>query len=293
MARLLRAWAPVIFVVLWSTGFIVARYSTHDAGPLTFMCTRMIIGAALLSAIAAGSRAPRLERTALRWSMLTGVLMHAVYLGGVYVAIDHGLPSGVSALIVGLQPVLTSIVAARWLGEVMSPRQWLGVGLGLGGVVAVVVDRLAAGAHGVALGPILACVLAMLGISAGTLLQRRHGATIPVLWGTAAQCAAAAVVLAVPAVFVEHVDLRVTTDTVFAMIWSVLVLTLLSVCLLMWLLQRQAASTVSSLFFLVPALSTVEGAILFGERLGPLAIVGLVVALVGVALVLRPRRVQV
>ncbi len=188
MARLLRAWAPVVFVVLRSTGFIVARYSTHDAGPLTFMCTRMIIGAALLSAIAAGTGA-LLERTALRWSMLTGVLMHAVYLGGVYVAIDHGLPSGVSALIVGLQPVLTSIVAARWLGEVMTRRQWLGVGLGLGGVVAVVVDRLAAGAHGVALGPILACVLAMLGISAGALLQRRHGAAIPVLWGTAAQCA--------------------------------------------------------------------------------------------------------
>jgi drug/metabolite transporter (DMT)-like permease len=137
--------APVVFVLLWSTGFIVARYGTRDAGPMTFLFLRMIIATAVLWAIAVATNAPSISRVQVKWAALTGLGMHAIYLGGVFIAADLGLPSGLSALIAGLHPVVTSVGALLLLSEKLKPRQWIGVGCGLGGVVAVVVDRLNAG----------------------------------------------------------------------------------------------------------------------------------------------------
>ena len=287
----LAATAPVVFVLLWSTGFIVARYGTRDAGPMTFLTIRLLIAASVLYVIARATDAPALTRDQIRWAAVTGVGLHAVYLGGVFIAADLGLPSGLSALIAGLHPVVTSVAALVILSERLRTVQWLGVGLGVGGVVAVVVDRLEAGTTGsgmgVTTGAMVAMIVSVLGMSSGTLLQRARGGSMPLLRGTAVQYLSASVVLGVGSVTVEHVEVRITARFVWSLVWAVVVLSIAAVLIMLWLLQRKAAVRVSSLFFLTPALSTLEGVVLFDERLGALAVVGLVVALAGVALTTR------
>lgn len=282
--------APVIFVLLWSTGFIVARYGTRDAGPMTFLSLRLFIAAIVLILIARITNAPRLSRQQVKWAAITGVGLHAVYLGGVFVAADLGLPSGLSALISGLHPVLTSVGALLLLGETLSRRQWLGVACGVGGVVAVVVDRLEAGISGITAGALVAMAVSVVGMSAGTLLQRSRGGAMPLLLGTAVQYLVSAVILGVGAGTVEHFEVRFTARFWWSLLWAVVVLSIAAVLIMLWLLQRRAAARVSSLFFLTPALSTIEGALLFDERLGVLAVLGLVVALAGVALTTRQPR---
>lgn len=279
--------APVVFVLLWSTGFIVARYGTRDAGPMTFLFMRMLIAALVLWAIAVATNAPSISRVQVKWAVVTGLGMHAIYLGGVFIAADLGLPSGLSALIAGLHPVVTSVGALLLLSEKLKPRQWVGVGCGLGGVVAVVIDRLNAGVSGITAGAIVAMVVSVFGMSAGTLLQRSRGSAMPLLRGTAVQYLISAAVLGVGSVSVEHFDVQWTARFWWSLLWAIVVLSIAAVLIMLWLLQRQAAVKVSSLFFLTPALSTIEGAALFGERLGILAVFGLAVALVGVALTTR------
>ena len=277
----------MVFVLLWSTGFIVARYGTRDAGPMTFLALRLIIAAAVLFVVATATDAPAINREQFRWAAVTGVGLHAIYLGGVFIAADLGLPSGLSALIAGLHPVVTSVGALLLLSERLRTVQWVGVALGVGGVVAVVIDRLEAGVSGITAGAIAAMVVSVLGMSSGTLLQRARGASMPLLRGTAVQYLSAAIVLGVGSVTVEHVEVRLTARFVWSLLWAIVVLSIAAVLIMLWLLQRQAAVRVSSLFFLTPALSTIEGAMLFDERLGALAVVGLIVALCGVALTTR------
>ncbi len=279
--------APWIFVALWSTGFVVARYGTDDAGPFTFLAIRLAVAAALLAAVAAATGAPRPTRRQLSWAGVAGLGIHAAYLGGVFVAISWGMPSGVSALIAGLHPVLTSAAGRLVLDERLRPLQWLGVALGFTGVTAVVVDHFLGGAGDLTAGALLASAISVLGMSTGTLVQRRRGSFTPLLWGTAVQYFAASAVLAVAAAVHQGEGFHVTARSLFALAWAVGVLSIAAVLIMLWLLQREAAAQVSSLFFLTPALSTLEGAALFGESLGPWAIVGLVIAGVGVSLTAR------
>lgn len=282
--------APVVFVLLWSTGFIVARYGTRDAGPLTFLFLRLVVAAAVLWAWAATTGAPRLTRQNVVWAAVAGVFLHGVYLGGVFIASSWNLPAGLAALIAGLHPVITSVAALVLLGERLSRRQWAGVGLGVGGVAAVVVDRLDAGVSGITAGALIAMSVSVLGMSAGTLVQRARGGAMPLLRGTAVQYAAAAVALGVGSIAYEGFEVELTTRFWLSLTWAVVILSIAAVLIMLWLLQRQAAARVSSLFFLTPALSTLESGILFGERLGALAVAGLAIALSGVALVtLTPR----
>ncbi|MEY2401696.1 MAG: hypothetical protein QOJ08_1807 [Ilumatobacteraceae bacterium] len=274
-------------MVLWSTGFVAARYATDDTGPLTFLAVRMVLAAAALAAFAVVRGAPRVERHVIPWVVLAGIGMHVMYLGGVFVAIDRGLPAGVSALIAGLHPVITALASRRVLGERLVRLQWIGVGLGFTGVSAVVLDRLLTHSSGVTAMTMGASALSVLGMAGGTLVQRKKCSTVPLLWGTVLQYGAAAIVLMVPALVWEHFDFHITGRSLFAMLWAVVVLSIAAVLLMLWLLQRRAASQVTSLFFLTPALSAVEGAILFGERLGALALLGLVISLLGVAFVTR------
>lgn len=280
--------APVVFVLLWSTGFIVARYGTRDAGPMTFLFLRMVVAAFVLWLIAVATNAPSISRTQIKWAAITGLGMHAIYLGGVFIAADWGLPSGLSALIAGLHPVVTSVGALLLLSEKLRPGQWVGVGCGLGGVMAVVLDRMNAGVSGITGGAIVAMIVSVAGMSFGTLLQRSRGGAMPLLRGTAIQYLISAVVLGVGSVSVEHFEVEWTARFWWSLLWAVVVLSIAAVLIMLWLLQRQAAVKVSSLFFLTPALSTIEGAVLFGERLGVLAVVGLAIALLGVALTTRP-----
>ena len=282
--------APWLFVLLWSTGFVVARYGTRDAGPLTFLSIRLAIAAVVLAVIAAATGMERLTRRQMVVAATSGLGMHGVYLGGLFLASSWGMPSGIGSLIASLHPVLTAIASRGVLGERLRRIQWLGVWLGLAGVVAVVVDRLLAKSTGLSFGGLLASGISVLAMSAGTLVQRKHGHATPLLWGTATQYLVSAVGLGIVATVHAGEGFTSTPRFWFALAWAVVVLSIMAVLIMMWLLQREAAAKVSSLFFLTPALSTVEGAILFSERLGPLAVLGLAVALAGVALTLRPAR---
>lgn len=273
--------APALFVLLWSTGFIVARYATRDAAPLTFLAVRTVIAAMILFVVSRALGETRLSGLQTRWQVAAGLGLHAMYLGGVFVAVDHGLPAGISALIAALHPVLTTVLARGVLGEEISRRRAVGVFLGLAGVTAVVIERGGAG-DGVSAFALCSMAVAVVGMSMGTLVQRRHGQGTPLLAGTAVQYIATAMILGAAGAGFEGFRFSWTTNSVLALTWAVGVLSIAAVLIMLWLLKRQAASDVSSLFFLTPALSTVEGAILFGERLGALSVAGLVVALAGV-----------
>jgi drug/metabolite transporter (DMT)-like permease len=278
---------PWIFVALWSTGFVVARYSTNNAGPLSFLTVRMLIAAVLLYLIAKVVKAPKLSRGSWSTSAIVGTCMHAIYLGGVFIAIKQGLPSGLSALIAGLHPVVTSVAGRIILKEKLRRSQWVGVLLGISGVLVVVVDKVRDGLGDVTRPALIAMVISVIGMSTGTLVQRARGKEMPLVTGTAAQYVSAGAVLLVASSLFEEWEFNINTELVLALLWSVFVLSIAAVMLMMLLISRHSAARVSSLFFLTPALSAIESAILFGERLSPLALVALVVALTGVWLTMR------
>ncbi|CAB4652758.1 unannotated protein [freshwater metagenome] len=273
--------APMVFVMLWSTGFIVARYGTADSGPLTFLSIRVAIAASILWVLSRIAKEATLTRREKVVQMISGLGIHGLYLGGVFVAIDLGLPSGVSALIAALHPVVTTVFGRVLLREVMNRRRVLGVVLGCIGVVVVVVERGGA-TDSVSTGALSAMGVAVLGMSAGTVLPRQFAVSTPLLGGTAWQYLSSAVLFSMGAMFFEDWEFSVTPQSLGALAWSVGILSLGAILIMLWLLKRQAASQVSSLFFLTPALSTIQGALLFGESLGILSLIGLVVALLGV-----------
>jgi drug/metabolite transporter (DMT)-like permease len=283
--------APMLFVVLWSTGFVSARYATEDAGPLTFLAVRLTAAGVLLWIVATIIHAPPIRGRQAVWASVAGLGMNALYLGGVFVAVAHGLPTGLSALIAGLHPVITAAVARWTLGERLRPVQWIGIALGLVGVVAIVIDKLRGHAGTITGLAMIAMAVSVLGMSAGTLVQRSRGAAMPLLRGTSVQLIASGLVLGLGAVLNEHWHIHSTARMWFALLWSMFVLSIASVLIMLMLLQRHAAARVSSLFFLTPALSTIEGAILFSEHIGAIVVIGLVVSLGGVYLTTRQPRV--
>ena len=279
--------SPWIFVALWSTGFVVARYSTDNADPLLFLAVRMVLAAGLLLVIATLTDAPRMPRELVAPSALVGLFMHAIYLGGVFVAISRGLPSGLGALIAGIHPVVTSVAGRVLLGEKLRRSQWLGVVLGVVGVVVVVADKLRAGSSDVTTFALVAMVCSVIGMSTGTLIQRAKARSMPLVRGTAVQYLSSGIVLGIATAIFEDGTFELNLEMSLALAWSVLVLSLAAVLLMMLLISRHSAARVSSLFFLTPALSALEAAVLFSERLSGLAIVALIVALAGVWLTMR------
>ncbi|WP_084536343.1 DMT family transporter [Azospirillum halopraeferens] len=279
---------PGVFVVLWSTGFIGAKYGLPYAEPLTFLLTRMTLVAAVLAVVAVvmGAPWPRRPREAGHIA-LAGLLVHGVYLGGVFCAIARGVPAGVTAVIVGLQPLLTAALAGWLLGERVSPRQWGGLLLGLGGVVLVVGDKLSLD-HGHLTGIGLA-LAALVGITLGTVYQKRHCTGMDLRTGAAIQYGATAMAFAVLAPLTETMRISWSGEFVFALLWLSFVLSVGAIFLLFALIRRGAASRVASLFYLVPPVTALIAWALFDEQLGPLALTGMGLAVAGVALVNRGR----
>ena len=290
-----QAWAfnaaPAVFVLLWSTGFVGAKYGLPYAQPFTFLAIRLFLASALLALLALVLRTPA-PRGRTQWgrSAVTGVLLHAAYLGGVFWAISRGFPAGVSSVVVSLQPVLVAALAGTVLGETLRRVQWAGLVLGVVGVGLVLAPGLAA-TDGVPVSGLVSCLLALVAGTAGTLHQKRHGAGIPLLGGTAAQYAAAGVLLGVLALATEDTSVRWAPRFVAALAWLVVALSIGAVLLLLALLRRRSASGVSSLFYLVPPATAVEAYLLFDETLALVSVLGIVVATVGVALVVRTPRV--
>ncbi len=285
-ASLVEIGVPALFVLLWSTGFIGARLGLPYAGPLTFLTLRFGLAAGLLTLAALAMRAPWPHRLAdIGHYAMVGLLVHAVYLGGVFLGISLGIEAGLSALIVSLQPLLVAALAGLLLGERVSPRQWAGLVLGLMGVALVLAQKLGRGL-GEALGS-LACVAALLGITAGTLYQKRHGAGMDLRTGTAIQFIAAGLATAPFALPYEGGRVVWSGEFLFALLWLVLVLSLGAVSLLYVLIRRGAAASVSSLFFLTPPCTALIAWPLFGETLGPAALFGMALTLAGVTLATR------
>ena len=257
--------APVLFVLLWSTGFIGARYGLPYIEPLTFLAVRMAFVVLIMAAIAIIGRARVPNAREVQHALVAGSLVHGLYLGGVFTAISQGVPAGISALIPGLQPILTSTIANRFMGERVTGIQWFGLVLGLLGVVLVMHDReiILAGSL---LGWI-ASFLSLIGITLGTLYQKRYCGAIDWRTGNLVQYIGAAVLFALGAFAFETREIHWSGELIFALAWLVLVLSIAAVGLMYWLIRRSAATGFASLFYLVPAVTALFAFLLFGERL--------------------------
>jgi len=278
--------APALFVFLWSTGFISAKLGLPHVEPMTFLTLRFGVVALGFFALALWLRLRWPSPRAMLHQMVAGLLLHGIYLGGVFAAIDQGVEAGAAALIVGVQPLLVAAVAAPLLGETVGWRQWLGLMLGILGVGLVVAEKLEGG-MGTAVGVLFASA-ALLGITVGTLYQKRFAQGVDIRIGNVFQFAAAGLATGLAAFAFETRVIDWQPAFVTALLWSIIVLSFGAVSLLLWLIAQGAASRVSSLFFLVPPTTALMAWLLFDERLPPLAMVGMVVAVLGVALVNLP-----
>ena len=275
--------APATFVLLWASGFVGAKLGLAYAEPLTFLSLRMIAVVVLLGVITALTRPKWPNAAGFAHSAMTGLMVHGCYLGGVFVAIENGLSPGLIALIVSLQPALTSTVANRWLGERVIARQWLGLALGLGGVYLILYEKIASGQATVLAW--VAGVIALLGITVGTLYQKRFGGAIDWRPGMVIQYAAAGAVFMLGAAGFETRVVHWTPQFLFALGWLVVVLSFGAIMLLYFLIRRAAATRVVSLFYLTPPVTALMAWGLFDERLTPLALLGMAVCVAGVFLV--------
>jgi drug/metabolite transporter (DMT)-like permease len=276
--------APALFVVLWSTGFVGTKYVLMGAEPLTYLVLRVTCVAALMGLIVAIWRPAWPDRRGAFHSAVAGLLVHGFYLGGTSIAIFHSVPAGLSALIPGLQPILTSTLANRWLGEHVTPRQWTGLLLGLAGTLAVLHGRSMSGEAGWGW---LASGVALVGITLGTLYQKRYCSRIDWRTGNLIQFTSAGLLFAVGAWLFETRVIDWNREFVLGLAWLVIVLSVGSIGLLYWLIRRSAATQVASLFYLVPATTALMAYVLFDERLDLIALVGMAICATAVLLVNR------
>lgn len=283
---LLARTAPGIFVVLWATGFLIAKLGIPYALPLTMLSLRFLLAAAMMLAVALLARAPwprswrRLGHIAF-----TGILLHAVYLGGCYAAIYAGMPAGMMALIAGFQPIVTAACAGPLLGERIGRLQWAGIGLGFLGLMMVLWDRIV-----IDLGHPLALLMAFLslsGITAATIYQKRFCPSFDLRSGAAIQYVAASLVIVPAAWCLGFGTIDWAPTFVFALAWMVIVLSGVSIALLSWMISRGAASKVASLFYLTPPLAAIGSYFWFGEVLSQLALGGMAVIVAGLYLLNR------
>lgn len=285
MHRLTAAF-PAIFVFLWATGFIGARYAMPHAEPFTFLALRFALAAGLVAAIAVAMGAPWPARRDAARSAIAGLLIHGIYLGGVFWAVRNGMPAGLSALVIGLQPIVTTLFAFVMIDEKLTWRLLAGLAAGMTGIAMVVVPKFATGLSaqltGVTLFTLGACGLSVIAIAFGTVWQKRHLGGVDLRTGTFWQYAGAFVLTAALSVLLERQEMNWTGELVFALVWLTLVLSIGAIFLLMFLIREGAVSKVSSLFYLVPSVTAVMAWLLFGETLKPVQIAGLAVSAAGV-----------
>jgi len=276
--------APAIFVVLWSTGFIATKYVLRSAEPLTYLAIRMALVVAILTVVVLFARPRWPDLTGVGHSVVAGILVHGIYLGGTAVAISLSIPAGLSALIPGLQPILTSTLANRWLGERVTPLQWGGLLLGLAGVALILHERPMSGEAGWGW---FSSGVSLVSITLGTLYQRRYCREIDWRSGNLVQYIAVTIFFAVGAFLFEDRIVHWTGEFIVSIVWLAVVLSIGSIGLLYWLIRRHAATSVASLFYLVPAVTALMAYVLFGEKLDAVAIAGMLACAAAVFLVNR------
>ncbi|KAB2720492.1 DMT family transporter [Brucella intermedia] len=274
---------PIMFVLLWATGFIGAGLSMPYAEPFTFMAVRFSIAALIMTLWALASRSIWPKGDVLLHAAIAGCLIHGVYLSALFWAVHHGLPAGMSGLVAGLQPMLTTLIAAILLGERASGRQWAGLLIGFIGVAMVVWPKFSAGS-GVDPKSLAAAFVAVLAISTGTVWQKRFGTAGDLKAGTAVQYIAAAILTAVCAFAFETRVMIWSPSLIFALVWLTLAISIGAILALLVMIREGAMSKVASLFYLVPGTAAIMAYLIFGETLSAIQIAGMVVTTLGVAL---------
>ena len=279
--------APPLFVLIWATGFIVARLVAPHADPLHFLSLRYALAVAVLALVALAVRAPwPATRRALGAGLLAGVLLHGGYLGGVFWAVKHGLPAGIAALIAGLQPLVTGALVGPLLGERVSPRRWLGIAVGFCGALLVVAPRLG-GVEGFPPLSLLVCFLGVISITLGTIWQKRTAVSADLRTNTVVQYLGAFIVTMPAALLLEEGRLDPTPAFLVGLAWAVVGLSIGAIGLLLVLIRRGAVAGVAALLYLVPPVSALMAYGLFGETLSPVQILGMGIAALGVAVASR------
>jgi hypothetical protein len=288
----LKKLAPGLFVFLWSTGFIGVKYGIPYAPPFYFIAIRMAIASLLLFiAISFLRRSQPMTRSILWPSTLIGLTLHGAYLGGCFFAVSRGMPAGVAALIVSLQPVLVSLFAAKYLNEPLKARAVLGLILGLVGLFVVVIPRInMTGDNAISLVAVAASVIGLLGGTSGTILQKKYGGAIPTLAGTSIQYAATALVLLVLALLFEEPNITWSPEFIGALTWLVLALSFGAILLLFFLLSHGSAASVSSLYYLVPAVTAIIAYFMFDEHISVISLIGTAITVLGVWLVVGKQK---
>ena len=279
--------APWIFIIIWSSGFVVAKYGFEDADSLFFLAIRLLLAAAILLILTLALQQPTyLSRRDLAASLAIGISLHGFYLAGVWYAIELGAPAGLSSVITSMQPIVVSLLAVRLLGEPLTTKQVGGLLCGLAGVFLVVLPKLskASGFTGESLGLLFA---ALAGSTIATLLQKKIGHSIPLMIGTTYQFAIAGFLLLIVSILRGRTHFELTVTSFWTMTWAVLVTSIAAILLLLWLLNRGSAAKVSSLLYLVPPMAVVQAFILFGEKVSWVGLVGIAMTAFGVALVIR------
>lgn len=283
---------PILFVFLWSTGFIGAKFGLPYAEPYTFLLIRLALTSGILLSVLLILRKPWPSSWSLSGHVaLSGILIHCCYLGGIFTAIKLGMPSGLAALIAGLQPLLTAFASQPILGERVKMIQWIGLVLGLVGISLVLSEKMDLQSPelfgGFGSWAIFAALFAVFGITASSLYQKKFCTTMPMMSGTFIQYLAATFIYAILAFSFDTMHVQWTGEFVFALFWLIFVPSFGGISLLMWMIKQGKASKVASLFYLVPPVTAVEAYFLFGETMGLAALVGLVVASLGVWLAVK------
>lgn len=275
---------PAVFVVLWATGFIGARYAMPWAEPFTFIWVRIALSIVLLLALVPIVKAKSVAPVTAFHAAIVGMLMHGIYLGGIFWAVRNGLPAGLAGLVVGLQPLLTALMAGALAGETIDRRLWIGLIIGFAGVAIVISPKLGDVSSGVTPATIAAGLFSVVCMSLSTVWQKKFVAKADLLTGTIWQYVGGLLFALPMSLLFETRDYVLTGELVFAMAWLVIVLSVAAVLLLMVLIRAGEVSRVASLFYLVPAVTALMAWVLFNETLTLVQLVGMAITTLGVAL---------
>lgn len=290
MRKILVKLIPLIFVFLWSTGFIGAKYALPYIEPFYLLFIRMVLTIGLFIILCMIFKVKRIPIRQAGHQMVTGLLIHGTYLGGVFASIKWGMPAGITAIVVGAQPVLTALLSWSFFRSRLSRHQWLGLGLGLIGVTAVLLSTGQQSDVTISWSALAAALSALVGISLGTVYQKRFGKGVNLLAGTLCQYISTALLMAVLAWKFETRDVEWCLQLILALGWLVAALSVAAILLLMYMIREGEAPKVASFFYLVPPAASIEAWFLFGESLSAAAVTAILVTVFGVYLVIRPPR---
>ena len=282
---------PIVFVLLWSTGFIAAKFALPYIEPYTLLLARMLITVFIFLLLIQLFRTGWPKPVDALHQMVVGSLIHAAYLGGVFAAIKLNMPAGIASLIVGLQPLLTALMAWLVLGNQLKLRQWMGLLLGLLGVSLVLLQGKSVGFDHISMGAVIAILIALFGISIGTLYQKKYGQNSKLLPGSFFQYLATVIWMGALSASFETQQITWNFTLLAALAWLVVVLSIFAILLLMLMIREGESARVASYFYLVPPVTVIEGWLLFDEQLNLAALVGIAITVVGVYLVVKTRKI--